>query len=58
MSTLLQEARVSSMYFWTSAGSDCRTDEEGWAAAEESACALAVRAVAIRSVFFTVLTLR
>jgi hypothetical protein len=49
---LLQEVRVSSMSFWTLAGSDCRTDDEGWAATDENVYAPVVRAVATRSVFF------
>src|SRR5262245_10548209 len=43
------------MSFWTSAGSDSSREAAAWVAPDENVYALAVRAVAMRSVFFIVL---
>src|SRR5262245_919914 len=43
------------MSFWTSAGSDSSREAASWVAPDENVYALAVRAVAMRSVFFIVL---
>src|SRR5262245_44396857 len=43
------------MSFWTSAGSDSSREAASWVPPDENVYALAVRAVAMRSVFFIVL---